>query len=263
MPSPFPGMDPYIESPNIFSDFYGTLATEIRNALNRMMQPHYVAKIIQRVEYEMIEIEETRVNVPDVSIWEESRLAPTVATTMTLTTTPTAESVVAIEYPARVFSVEIRDVENLRLVTHIEILSPSNKRAGSDSFEKYVSKRRDILRSSAHLVEIDLLRRGTRPRLERPVPVAPYYVTISRSNKRPRVAVWSTQLHEHLPVLPIPLLDPDPDAPLDLGTLIQSVYESGRYTMQIDYRAPPPSPKLSPQEIEYVDSLLKPLRKHA
>jgi hypothetical protein len=255
-------MDPYIENPNLFSDFHGALAGEIRSALNRVMQPRYVAQIVQRIEYEVIEIGELRSMVPDVEVLHDPQGLASTATATLTTTAPSAESVIETEYATRIFSVEIYQVENLQLVAHIEILSPSNKRLGQQSYQDYISKRPDIFRSSAHFVEIDLLRGGTRPRLERPVPVAPYYVTISRSDKRPRVSVWSIKLQDRLPILPIPLLEPDPDSPLDLGVCVANVYETGRYAIRINYREAPPPPKLSSHEIEYVDSLLIPLREN-
>jgi len=46
MSSPFPGMDPYIEDPEIWGDFHAALATEIRTQLNRTIQPRYVARLI-------------------------------------------------------------------------------------------------------------------------------------------------------------------------------------------------------------------------
>ena len=41
MPSPFPGVDPYIESPALWSDFHNNLASEIQAQLNRRIQPRY------------------------------------------------------------------------------------------------------------------------------------------------------------------------------------------------------------------------------
>ena len=60
----------------------------------------------------------------------------------------------------------------------------------------------------------------------RPVPEAPYYVTLSRANHRPFVEVWPLQLQDPLPILPVPLLEPDADAPLDLGAAIASCNEA-------------------------------------
>jgi hypothetical protein len=137
----------------------------------------------------------------------------------------------------------------------IEILSPVNKRPGHEAAQEYQRKRRDILRSSIHLLEIDLLRAGVRPPLERPVPLAPYYVVLSRTTRRPTVEVWPIQLADRLPVLPVPLLEPDPDAVLALGALVASVYERGAYAAEIDYRQPASGP-FSDSEVAWIDELL-------
>jgi Protein of unknown function (DUF4058) len=105
------------------------------------------------------------------------------------------------------------------------------------------------------LLEIDLLRGGERPPLERPVPSAAYYVVLSRAERRPRVDVWPIQLWDRLPVLPVPLLEPDPDVALDLGAAVASVYERGAYTQQIDYRQSAPPPPLTNAEAEWLAGL--------
>lgn len=76
-------------------------------------------------------------------------------------------------------------------------------------------------------MEIDLLRGGERPSLTRPVPVAPYYAVVSRAASRPTVDVWPIRLTEPLPVLPVPLMEPDPDTSLDLEAAFASVYDRG------------------------------------
>jgi hypothetical protein len=63
-----------------------------------------------------------------------------------------------------------------------------------------------------------------------------------------------------LPTIPVPLLEPDPDVPLDLNAIVASVYERGGYDARIDYRAPVPPPALSEGEATWVDALLAPLR---
>ncbi len=90
------------------------------------------------------------------------------------------------------------------------------------------------MRSSVHLIEIDLLRAGRRPPLERPVPAAPYYVVLSRGDDRPYVDVWPIQLCEKLPTIPVSLIEPDPDVALDLGAVLAAVYERGGYATLID-----------------------------
>jgi hypothetical protein len=162
-----------------------------------------------------------------------------------------------MELPLRLYTVEVRETAGLRLVTAIEVLSPVNKRPSHEAYHDYLRKRRELLRCDAHLIEIDLLRGGDRPPLEQPVPPAPYYVTLSRAGRRPYVEVWPVQLRERLPVLPVPLLEPDPDVPLDLGRAVAAVYERGAYVRLIDYRQPPPPPRLSEAEAVWVEDRLR------
>jgi len=134
--------------------------------------------------------------------------------------------------------------------------SPVNKRPGQPGWRTYRRKRTDLLRSTAHLLEIDLLRGGERWPLREPVPPAPYYITLSRYERRPTVEVWPLQLADPLPVLPIPLLDPDPDVPVDLGALVRAVYERGGYASRIDYRREPPPPPLALADRDWVAARL-------
>ncbi|MEW5987365.1 MAG: DUF4058 family protein [Chloroflexota bacterium] len=258
MLSPFPGMDPYIESSTMWGDFHNDLAAEMRAELNKTIQPRYVARLIPYVTYDAIEVGQTYRIWPDVGVWQSpSTESWTGGGTATLVASSPVESLVEVEMPLRLHRVEIRTVDNSILVTAIEILLPVNKRPLHQACLSYLQKRRAILRSGVHLLEIDLLRGGVRPPLERPVPAAPYYVTLSRVERRPRVEVWPIQLADKLPVLPVPLLTPDPDVPLDLGVIVAAVYERGGYASLIDYRQPPPPPPLTDEEAAWLDHYLR------
>ena len=255
MPSPFPGMDPYIEGAAVWPDFHNNLATEIQAQLNRLIQPRYYAALTPFVSYELLGIGQPRRRLPDVGIIEaqpgrrESAAAPMIAA-------PPVESQVLVETPVRLYRVQVFLTESHELVTAIEILSPANKRRTSEGRDEYLHKRREILASAAHLLGIDLLRGGERPPLERPVPVAPYYVVLSRAERRPTVAVWPIQLEDQLPVLPVPLVQPDPDVPLDLGAALTTIYGRGAYALRLDYSQPPPPPPMSDADTAWVDALL-------
>jgi hypothetical protein len=213
MPSPFPGMDPYLEAPRRWLEFHNHLAAEVCAALNRTLDPRYVASLTSSIAYQ--------------------------------------------EMPLTLYRVEILTAEEEQLATAIEILSPSNKRRGHEDALDYRRKRRDLCRSSAHLMEIDLLRGDERPPLDEPVPEAPYYVLVSRAERRPRVQVWPIQLRDPLPAVPVPVLEPDPDAPLDLQAALTSAYERGAFTRKIDYQRPPPPPPLSVEEAAWVEAVLR------
>jgi hypothetical protein len=233
------------------------LASEISAELNRQLRPRYVARMTPYVTYESIEITGSMGIRPGVGVWQNQPPSKAVRESATTITPPAAESEVAYEVPLRLYTVEIHAVEAMELVTAMEILSPVSKRRGHDAYSDYRRKRRDLLRSSVHLIEIDLLRGGERPPLERPVPPAPYYITLSRADRRPVVDVRAIQLQDKLPRLPIPLREPDPDTVLDLSVIAARLYEQGGYDMLIDYGKPPPLPELSDAEAEWVEALLK------
>ncbi|MEZ4726416.1 MAG: DUF4058 family protein [Caldilineaceae bacterium] len=257
MPSPFPGMDPYIEDPEIWSDFHLDLAAEIRTRLNQVIQPSYVARLIPRVTYELVEIGKTHRVHPDIGVWQTQHSPKPHPETAVLIPPAPNVSTVKLEVPFRLASVEVRKTGTLELVTAIEILSPVNKQPSHDTYSEYQRKRRELLRSATHLMEIDLLRGGQRPPLEEPVPQAPYYVTLSRADRRPVVEVWPIKLQERLPVLPVPLLEPDPDVALDLAAVVADIYERGGYASLIDYHRPPPPPKLAEADLLWLDELLR------
>jgi hypothetical protein len=241
-------MDPYIEDPEIWSDFHINLATEIQAILNAEIRPRYVARLHSRVTYEVVEIARIRGVRPDVAVWQPQPPQRGMRGTAYAGAPAPVESEVSMELPLRLVSIEIRQTDSMELVTAVEILSPVNKRPGHEAYGEYLRKRRELLRSMAHLLEIDLLRGGQRPPLETDVPEASYYVILSREERRPKVEVWPIQLGQPLPQLPVPLLAPDPDAQLDLGAAVAAVYERGGYADLIDYNQSPPTPELETAE---------------
>ncbi|MBI3177091.1 MAG: DUF4058 family protein [Chloroflexi bacterium] len=259
MPSPFPGMDPYIEQPAVWPDFHSDLAGEIRARLNPHLRPRYFATTEITIIYENAVTGKRHQGRPDVGVHslKETQLAYEAAPAAGIGAPEPVESRVVPDDPLKFYSVEIRTASERKLVTSIEILSPANKQRGHDAFEIYERKRRGILVSETHFIEIDLLRGGERPQLVDPVPPAPYYITLSRAERRPKVMVWPVQLRNRLPVIPVPLREPDPDVPLDLGAVVAAVYERGAYDIQLDYNRPPPPPPLSAEEQTWVEMILK------
>jgi hypothetical protein len=249
-------MDPFIESRRIWSDFHLDLAAEIRAYLNARIQPEYYATAVTYVTYEVIEIaqSEPRAVSPDVSVWRTDLRVP-MPSAMAVIDPPAVQSMVPLEVPVRLARVEVHEAGTDTLVTAIEILSPINKRPGRER-QKYLRKRRELLRSEVHVMELDLLRGGERAPLETALPSAPYYAILARADHRPYVDVWPMQLAARLPVLPVPLSTPDPDVPLDLGMIVSAVYERGGYATRIDYRQPVPPPPLEAEQQAWVEHLL-------
>lgn len=241
MPSPFPGMDPYLES-SAWASFHGQFVAELARQLAPKLRPKYLALMGER---EAISVApplgsdddgDGDVMYPDVAVAEAASDVGGAGAggggAATLVAPVQVRTVVGEPVPEWVL--EIRDAERRRLVTLIEVLSPSNKRG--DDYAAYVNKRNHALVSPAHLVEIDLLRGGKRVPMLDPLPPAPYFVFVSRSRRRPETGVWPVALASRLPEVPIPLLSPDPDARLDLQQAFTNVYDGLGYDLILRQR---------------------------
>ena len=170
MRSPFPGMDPYIEACGLWGDFHHDLISEIKNALAQAAPERYLVRAGERSYVVLVEEEgkASRPFLPDVSVTTERRKKPTRKKSGTVVAEPvlSAEPVLMrafIEEEHREAFVEIYEATpEQRLVTSIEILSPSNKRPRTPGYDLYLRKRQSLLLGDANLVEIDLLRGGSR-----------------------------------------------------------------------------------------------------
>ena len=254
MPSPFSGMDPYLEG-YLWSDVHNALANKIRQQLTPKLRPRYTARLeIYLVEDTNPEAE-VGILYPDVEILQArqnnlTRLSEdsAVATTPAQLTLPVIQPV-----EVRIPSIAIRDTAKNLLVTSIEILSPVNKR--EPGLTPYRQKRQRLYQANVHLIEIDLLRRGTRPFNHPRIPDVPYLITLTRSHSG-AINLWTLSLQEPLPIVPVPLRDPDPDIPLDLATALSAIYDEAAYDLSIDYSQPPPPPPKPETDLLWMQTLL-------
>lgn len=239
MPSPFPGMDPFLEG-SLWTTLHFTLSAEIVRQLAPRLRPRYLVLPAERFVMETPEsVAITTADIyPDVAVTEHHQ-RPSMHEKAGIAVAP-LELATVIPTPVPHVTIEIRDTLQRQLVTAIEVLSPTNKRG--DGYTEYLSKRRRILRSSAHLLEIDLLRRGHRVPMQKPLPDRPYFIFLSRSEKRPLTEIWPLALHEPLPIVPVPLLPDDADIPLDLQLAFTTTYDLVGYDLAIDYSQAPPIP---------------------
>jgi len=236
MPSPFPGMDPYLEG-ELWTTFHSQMAPEIARQLTAKLAPRYVALTEKRYILEAPEEFEIAIagRYPDVGIVKVGKERRR-ATGETFSAAPLEiATVLAEEVPH--FWVEIRDTKKRKLVSVIEFLSPWNKR--EPGREEYLEKRTKLLHSSAHLMEIDLVRRGLRPPMRRALPKVPYFIFLSPVPRRPVTEIWPLRLKMPLPIVPVPLLPGDKDVPLDLQLAFTNVYDGCRYDLILDYQQPP------------------------
>jgi len=256
MPSPFPGMDPYLEG-ELWQEFHETLAGAIRAQLMPQLAPKYVALLAKRYVVErpalgVFDMPSSHTIYPDVHVVEPpSRRIAEMPNEATATDEPAIEVASFMDVPQ--LSIEIRDVAQRRLVTIIEILSPANK-YGEGKLE-YNQRRVEILRTETHLLELDLLRQGARITLQGEVPPAHYYVYLSRRQRRPFTQVWPVDLRARLPRVPVPLLPPDPDAALDIQAAVRACFDLVGYERLLNYSAAPPPPELGAAELAWVEEL--------
>jgi hypothetical protein len=255
MPSPFPGMNPYLEHEDAWHNFHVLFPTVGMQQLERHIGPNYFVKADENVYIHELSGDERRLlGRPDLFTTEAPDSAgghgPAAAL---LAAAPAPQSV---RLPAvdveRVPYIEIRDARDRRLVSVIELLSPSNKAPGEDR-DQYLTKRKAILASQAHLVEIDLLRGGRRMPLADPVS-GDYGVLVSRYPDRPQAHWYPIGLRERLPVIPVPLGDDDPPVPLDLQEIVHTLYDTCGFRKYM-YQTPP-RPPLSAEDAAWAESLI-------
>lgn len=256
MELPFPGMDPYLEASYLWPDVHSSLIAAIRSQLQAQLDPRYIAAITPYVVIEKVEPRTERfVAIPDVAILERGTHSSNQGATAVLSAPLTNTAL--LDIPTRYTQIEIRSLEKDKLVTVIEVLSPANKRAGHEGAEAYEEKRQELFNTSAHLLELDLLRAGSRPMFAKPLPNNPYFIFLSRARSRPQIEVWPLSLREEIARVPVPLLTPDPDIVLDVGTALKEIYKQAAYERRIDYKEPPPLPELSAEDAVWLDEHLK------
>lgn len=261
MPSPFPGMDPYLESPALWRGVHHGLISFIWMQLNARLPARYVANIDER----LVVVDDDRDIYPDSLVKEfaeepRTKDHPPTGATATAGSDPAVHVPLAPAVLAEGF-IEIRLAQGEgRVVTVIEVLSPTNKTTRSQGRDQYLDKQRDLLESAIHLLEIDLLRAGTysvaapRNRLPRRKPWA-YVISLHRVGATD-CEVWLADVPERLPRVAVPLADEDPDLVLDVQEMVTQCYEAGNFVRQIDYRREP-VPPFGPTHGNWADTLLR------
>ncbi|MBN1963469.1 MAG: DUF4058 family protein [Anaerolineae bacterium] len=259
MPSPFPGMDPYLERPDLWPDVHGTVINTIRELLVSALPPTYMARVEITITIDYRADPDNRTSVrPDVGVVE--RTPPASAPYLGGSSPPAVLSAplhltnILSELEMRQRRVEIRTIADERLVTVIELLSPANKHG--PGHDEYAEKRGNYLQRNIHLMELDLLRKGRRIILLDPLPDAAYFVFLSRADRRPTCEVWPLQLNDPLPFVPVPLLAGDADLALNLGEVLQTAYDRAGYARMLDYTADP-IPPLTDEQATWANSLLR------
>ena len=252
--SPFPGMNPYLEGPENWSDCHATFVHALREALNERLPPNYYARVGELVITVASEQPEGRTREPDVFLGktpDQSRpadisLSPHFSTTLL---EPIAAANVEHLDPHTELFIEVLRMPEREVVTVIELFSPTNKYGAGRT--EYAQKRVQLLRTPANLVELDLLRAGRRM----PVPKDDYFCFISPGDRRPSCDVYHWSVRDLLPTLPIPLQKPDSDVLLPLAGPFKTAFARGQYSRFIDYTQPPPPPAFPPEAAAWLAQL--------
>ena len=252
MPSPFPGMNPYLEHDDAWHDFHERFAPAAAEVLAPQVHPNYIVKIDERVYvHDLAEDESRFVGRPDVYVARGTRRTATTPGATAVLEAPVRVRLPAVEIE-RLNYVQILDRRNRQLVTVVELLSPSNKTPGDDR-DQYLAKRAELLASSVNLVEIDLLRGGPRMPCE-DLPDCDYCVMVSRVQDRPEAGLWPIALPNRLPEIPVPLRPPDGEARLDLQAVLHRIYDAAGYEYYIYDSLP--SPPLSSQDAAWAQQFV-------
>lgn len=259
MPSPFPGMDPYLEAH--WRDVHASLVIYIRDALQDSLPAELRARVEERVVLETPEGLGGGL-FPDVRVIEfrtRQRKGPTAGAEAE----EVAESLVVEtdREPMTEGFIQVIDIgSGNRVVTVLEVLSPSNKTPG-EGMEQYRRKQRELLRSDTNLVEIDLLRGGKHVLavpLESipPGQRTPYMVCARRAWLPGKAEIYPIPLSRRLPNLKVPLREADAEVAVDLQALLELCYRRGRYEGDLNY-AVDPEPPLTGRDAEWADDLLR------
>lgn len=245
MASPFPGMDPYLEAREVWHGFHHLLADELMAQLNAKLSPKYYADVEVRTVLEDVGISAVQNIYPDMAVLEVAQQSEAPTTSVAIAPAPIKRlAVLPDQFKIRTIHVYVTTTRTL--VTALEILSPVNKR--HSGLQSYRDKRWRLLQTEVHLIELDLLRSGERPSWEANLPPidTDYLILLNRAEGERVPEIWPVALNQALPMLPVPLLFPDPDVPLALNSALANIYERAAYTRRIDYSQPIPPPEPRP-----------------
>ena len=234
MSSPFPGMDPYLES-WIWGDFHSNMISALGEQLNDKLPRRYIANTELYVwREEPPRGDRLLIGGPDIHVADQ-RPEASEGAAVSVVAAPVTTTLPGVEGKQRYL--RIVDGAERRIVTVVEMLSPSNK---GGHREAYRFKREEYIASGVNLFEIDLLRSGVRPPLGDPAPpVGDYYVLVSRAAERQLLRIWPVSIRDPLPPVPVPLDPGEPEILLDIRAAMDRVYDKGRYGEQLNYSKPP------------------------
>lgn len=252
MPTPFPGMDPYLERPDLWPDVHNRLVVLLADDLAPRLRPRYYVSIEERT-YSVGMGELVFAGRGDVAV-----VGPSSLDSQQVEDMATGPEVVLVELPVpdeiRETYLEVRSVATDRVITLLEILSPTNKRGG-EGREMYLRKRLHVAGTLTHLVEIDLLRSGESMPMRGAYLQGDYRLLISRGERRPQADLLNFSVRQPIPGFKLPLQLGDEEPQVDLNRLLHDLYDRAGYDLRIDYRDEP-DPPFEGDNRQWADELL-------
>jgi hypothetical protein len=254
MRTPFPGMDPYLEQPGLWPDVHNALIARLRDELAPRLRPHYFVALEER----------TYLNEPEGLIFAGRPDATVVRPELHepqshYGSDSLTHGAVTVELPlpdeVRETYLEVRSAGDERVITVLEILSPTNKPPGLGR-QLYEHKRLLTLGTCTNLVEMDLLRAGEPMLMWGDGHGAPYRILVSRASHRPRGDLFPFTVRQAIPAFPLPLQRRDEEPIVELTPLLHDLYQHAGYDLRLDYRAEA-EPPLEGEDADWADGLLR------
>lgn len=251
-------MNPWLEG-YLWPDVHNGLARTIVELIAPKIAPKYVARIDVYTVDDALPDAEIGIMYPDIEIFQRYSMAsePVVTYGEAVLTEPSISVPTTMSVLVRIPVIEIRDTAKNKLITAIEILSPVNKR--EPNLTDYQKKRTDLHRSGVHLLEIDLLRRGIRLFDHPSIAKSHYRISLLRANAH-QTDVWTINIQDKLPNVPVPLLASEADVILDVTKALALLFERSLYYLPIDYATKPPPPSFEKTDLDWIASVVYSLK---
>ncbi len=253
----FPGMDPWLEHPDLWSDVHTSLITAIRDALSPLVLPRDFVGVDSRTTV-LTGMDVERVYRPNVLVHAVEPPANFEGKNVAAAAHASVRTIEVI-VPVQEDEIEetfltIKELPGRKLVTVIEVLSPTNKKAKQARAE-YLEKRHNLIRSGVHFVEIDLLRSGEPMPVINSAPPSDYRILICRRGRAKRAVLHAFSWTVPIPEISIPLLPGDAEPILDLNSVLHGLMDRVQYDVVVDYEIPP-EPPLRPEDESWAAAII-------
>ncbi len=239
MPTPFPGMDPYLEAEESWRDVQLSLTVKLTETITARLRPRYVVRLKER-HYVQVESPWAFRKEPFLPTAEES--------------TKPIRVILPIPEEMKEIYLEVTSIPDHVVVTTIEILSPANKQTGKGR-DLYLRRRERLLCGISNLVEIDLQRIGQPMPILDEIPKSDYRILVHRRHQRPWADLYVFSVRDPIPVFPLPLQQDEDEPLIDLNPILHQLYDLAGYDLRIDYRRDP-DPPLTNADAAWADALL-------